>query len=68
MYIKQLRIQRCVIQFQVLTNSASSNIFQIQAYTAFVCTENVTVLVSSVTSLRFGGSIYSAMTSSPASD
>ena len=56
-----------MIQFQVLTNSASSHT-HIQAYTAFVCTENVTVLVSSVTSLRFGGSIYSAMTSSPASD
>ena len=38
------------------------------AYTAFLCTENVTVLVSSVRSLRFGGSVYPDMTYSPASD
>lgn len=57
-----------MIQFQVLTNSASSDIFHIHTYTAFLCTENVTVLVSSVRSLRFGGSVYSDMTYSPASD
>lgn len=55
-----------MIQFRVLVNTVSSNIIHI--YVAFIYTENVTALVSSVISLGFGGFTYSDMNPSPATD